>query len=160
MKLCIFDLMEHALKALQCHFISLWLLLTDCFTIAHILMLLCHIITVQILQCCRWDSVAAVSCEVAVCEAQCVVGSVIRPVDHSLPPTYTHSEVCGHTAGPVWPTAPTSPLPLPGWDDREREQGGKREEGGPSTGHSPDVACLSVWMECAVHTVEGCVYVS
>lgn len=36
-------------------------------------------------------------CEVAVCEAQCVVGSVIRPVDPFLPPMYTH---CGHTAGP------------------------------------------------------------
>ena len=41
-------------------------------------------------------SVALAGCEVAVCEAQCVVGSVVRPVEPSLPPTYTH---CGHTAG-------------------------------------------------------------
>ena len=74
-------------------------------------------------------SAAAAGCKVAVCEAQCVVGSVIRPVDPSLPPTYTHSEVCGHTAGPVWPTTPTSPLPLSGWDDRCREQGEKKEGG-------------------------------
>lgn len=55
-----------------------------------------------------------------------VVGAVIWPVDPSFLPTYTHSEACGHTAGPVWPTAPTSPLPLSGWDDRCRE---KRKRG-------------------------------
>lgn len=114
-----------------------------------------HAVTVQILQCFCCCSAAAAGCEVAVCEAQCVVGSVIRPVDPSLPPTYTHSEVCGHTAGPVWPTTPTSPLPLSGWDDRRREQGEKKEGGWPSIGCSPDVACLSVCLECAVHTVEG-----
>jgi len=62
-------------------------------------------------------------CEVVVCEAHCVAGSVISPVDPSL----HHSEVCGHTAGPVWPTTATSPLPLPGWDDSCREQGKRNE---------------------------------
>lgn len=90
---------------------------------------------------------AAAGCEVAVCEAQCVVGSVIRPVDPSLPPTYTHSEVCGHTAGPVWPTTPTSPLPLAGWDDRRREQGEKKEKGDGLPLVAPQMwpVCLSGW---------------
>lgn len=113
-------------------------------------------------------SVAAARCKVAVCEAQCVVGSVIRPVDPSLPPTYTHSEVCGHTAGPVWPTTPTSPLPLSGWDDRHRELGEEKGGGGP-----PLVA-LQMWPVCLAgmyctysRQIErhldkqgGCVYVS
>lgn len=88
-------------------------------------------------------------CEVVVCEAHCVAGSVIRPVDASLSP----SEVCGHTAGPVWPTTATSPLPLSGWDDSHREREEKTHGGRPSIGCSPDVACLAGWLECAVHTV-------
>lgn len=60
----------------------------------------------------------AAGCEVVVCEAQCEAGSVIRLLDPSLHP----SEVCGPTAGPIRPTAATSPLPLPGWDDSGEEE--------------------------------------
>lgn len=80
---------------------------------------------------------AAAGFEEVVCEAD--AGSVIRPLDASLQP----SEVCGHTAGLIWLTTATSPLPLPGWDDSEEKDG---------RGPSPDVACLSVWQECGVHT--------
>ncbi len=107
-------------------------------------------------------------CELAVCEAQCVVGSVIRPVDPSLAPTYTHSEVCGRTAGPVWPTTPTSPLPLSGWDDRHMEQEGKREKGGGPYSALVALQMWLVWLAVRVQQTDrdilgkqrGCVYVS
>lgn len=85
-------------------------------------------------------SVSLTGCEVAVCEAQCVVGSVIRPVDPSLPPSLPPIYTLWSHSWPVWPTTPTSPLPLSGWDDRGRELGELTEK----EGSLPDVACLSV----------------
>lgn len=84
-------------------------------------------------------SLAAAGCEVGFSEAHCVVGWVIRPMNLSLP----HRHTLWSHSWPIWPTTPTSPLPLSGWDDRGREP---REES-EKRSSLPRVA-LQMWFVC------------
>lgn len=84
-------------------------------------------------------SLAAAGCEVGFSESHCVVGSVIRAMNLSLP----HRHTLWSHSWPIWPTTPTSPLPLSGWDDRGREP---REESEKQSS-LPRVA-LQMWFVC------------
>lgn len=69
-------------------------------------------------------SLVAAGCEVGFSESRCVVGPVMRAMNLSLP----HRHTLRSHSWPIWPTTPTSPLPLSGWDDRGREPGEESEK--------------------------------
>lgn len=63
----------------------------------------------------------------------------MRAMNLSLP----HRHTLRSHSWPIWPTTPTSPLPLSGWDDRGREPGEESEK----QRHLPRLA-LQMWCVC------------
>lgn len=78
----------------------------------------------------------------------CVCARVKRPADPFTSLPCTHTVV---TQLPVWPTAPTSPLPLAGWDGG----GGSGKERGGWEGSLPSVAA-QMWPVCCLRARRMC----
>lgn len=124
-------------------------------------------VTAQILQCYCCYSEAAAGCRAAVCEAQYVVGPVIRHMDPSLPHAHTQRSVVTQLPLSGQPLQPHHFPSLGGMTDAGSRERRRKGDGLPLVAPQMWPVCLSSWNVLYSRRIErcldkqgGCVYVS